>query len=274
LGAKIGFEIGLFLLKWIGLGILITQGAKLLGGIGIAFGKYVISVWGANGDRNKLESSADLCAEAVKDFILGVLELVLILVAALGIGKAMGALSQSKFGKAIGYDQLAKWVSLRSELTTTKLVTIDVFKISLAEFKVLANSGKVEAVDIFMKKMGTSFKENPLRIEYETKINKLAELANTLKEQGKSQKEIARTLSQMRRELGVEYKDASPPILRDYIYEINKARYNGDPLGPDFKWLMKRYDGDYSKIIEASSRPNPNIDRLLGGFREWLVGKL
>jgi hypothetical protein len=50
LGAKIGFEIGLFLLKWIGLGFLAAQGVKLLGGIGIAFGKYVTSVWQANGE--------------------------------------------------------------------------------------------------------------------------------------------------------------------------------------------------------------------------------
>jgi hypothetical protein len=120
LGAKIGFEIGLFLLKWIGLGMLVAYGAKLLGGIGIAFGKYVISVWEANGDRKKLEKCADLCAEAIKEFLLGVLELVVMLVAALGVGRAMGALANSKFGKAIGTERLTRWVGQRSRYEATK----------------------------------------------------------------------------------------------------------------------------------------------------------
>ena len=111
LGAKIGFEIGLFLLKWIGLGLLITSGASLLGKIGVAFGKYVINVWEASGNRKKLENSADLCAEAMKEFLLGVLELVVMLVAAWGIGRAMGALAKTKFGEKIGYEKLTEWVN-------------------------------------------------------------------------------------------------------------------------------------------------------------------
>ena len=119
LGAKIGFEIGLFLLKWIGLGILVVQGTSLLGHIGIAFGKYVISVWEAKGDRKKLEKSADLCAEAIKDFLFDVLELVVMLVAAMGLARAMGALANTKFGKVIGYDRLTEWVSSREKYETT-----------------------------------------------------------------------------------------------------------------------------------------------------------
>ncbi len=115
LGAKIGFEIGLFLLKWIGLGILIVHGASLLGSIGIAFGKYVINVWEASGEHKKLEKSADLCAEAIKEFLFGVLELVVMLVAAMGLARAMGALANTKFGKAIGYDQLTEWAGRRHQ---------------------------------------------------------------------------------------------------------------------------------------------------------------
>ncbi len=120
LGAKIGFEIGLFLLKWIGLGLLITYGVSLLGRIGIAFGEYVIAVWKANGERRKLEQSADLCAEAVKEFLLSVLELVVMLVAAWGVGRAMGALAKTKLGKKLGSDKLLEWVNRRSKLETTK----------------------------------------------------------------------------------------------------------------------------------------------------------
>ena len=40
----VDYDIGLFLLKWIGLGILVVQGTSLLGNIGVTFEKYVISV--------------------------------------------------------------------------------------------------------------------------------------------------------------------------------------------------------------------------------------
>jgi hypothetical protein len=71
----------------------------------------------------------------------------------------------------------------------------------------------------------------------------------------------------MRRDLGVKYKDATPQPLRNYIYEVNQARY-GDPLGPLFEDLAKRRTPD--QIIGSSSRSNPDIDNLLSGFEEWL----
>ena len=120
LGAEIGFEIGLFLLKWSGLGLLVTYGVSLLGRIGSAFGEYVITVWKANGEHQKLEKSAELCAEAIKEFLLSVLELVIMLVAAWGIGRAMGALANTKFGKKLGTDKLVEWVNRRSQNETLK----------------------------------------------------------------------------------------------------------------------------------------------------------
>jgi hypothetical protein len=145
LGAKIGFEIGLFLLKWIGLGLLVAQGAKLLGGIGIAFGKYVISVWEADGDCAKLEKSADLCAEAIKEFLLGVLELVVMLVAALGVGRAMGALAKSKFGKAMGTEKLQVWVNNRAKYETTRSVLGSATP--KYSFNMIENPGPLAAID-------------------------------------------------------------------------------------------------------------------------------
>lgn len=61
--------------------------------------------------------------------------------------------------------------------------------------------------------------------------------------------------------------------LREYIYQINIERY-GDPLGPTFDFLFRKYDGDYNKVIQAASKYNSDIDKLLGGFGEWLIGKL
>ncbi len=145
---------------------------------------------------------------------------------------------------------------------------------TLSDLRAAVNGYPNETIDIFMVKFGKSYKNNPLRIEYENKVNGLSKVADDLRSQGKTDEEIARTVSQMRRDLGVQYKDATPPTLREYIYELNESRYNGDPLGPTFDWLMERYDRDYNKIIQASCRPNQDVDTLLGGFREWLLGKL
>ncbi len=31
--------------------------------------------------------------------------------------------------------------------------------------------------------------------------------------------------------------------------------------------------GDYSKIIEGAESPNGNVDKLLEGFKKWLIEK-
>ena len=56
---------------------------------------------------------------------------------------------------------------------------------------------------------------------------------------------------------------------RDYIYEVNMRRY-GDKLGPTYDWLVSERGATNMEIINSSSRPNANIDKLLSGFEEWL----
>lgn len=57
----------------------------------------------------------------------------------------------------------------------------------------------------------------------------------------------------MRRELGIKYKDLTPPELLKQITERNVQKY-GDPLGPSIKWL--RDNGkSWEEIIESASRP-------------------
>lgn len=80
---------------------------------------------------------------------------------------------------------------------------------------------------------------------------------------------VAQAMHQARRDLGVEFKNVTPEPLRDYIYDVNQSRY-GDPLGPKFEDLVEKYNGDYSKIIDAAKRPNPDVNKLLGGFSDWL----
>jgi len=73
----------------------------------------------------------------------------------------------------------------------------------------------------------------------------------------------------MRRDLVIKYKDLTPQPLRDYIYEVNLERY-GDKLGPTYEYLKEVQLKTDAQIIESAARPNTNVDKLLGGFEEWL----
>ncbi|MEM9539278.1 MAG: hypothetical protein AAGA60_07165 [Cyanobacteria bacterium P01_E01_bin.42] len=126
-----------------------------------------------------------------------------------------------------------------------------------------------EIINRTVEQIGTDFKNNPLRTAYENEVRDLANLARDLQNRGLGLEERARTLYQARRDLGVKYKNVTPWPLREYIYDVNKKRYN-DPLGPSFEYLVNKYSGDYERIIQSAQRPNPDINKLLSGFRNWL----
>ena len=46
-------------------------------------------------------------------------------------------------------------------------------------------------------------------------------------------------MHEKRRELGRLYKEAAPPLFREYIYEATAAKY-GDPLGPTYEMLREK----------------------------------
>ncbi len=116
---------------------------------------------------------------------------------------------------------------------------------------------------------GDGFKNNPLRQAYENEVAGLKAYGERLLASGMSEEQVARTLNQARRDLGIKYKNATPQPLRDYIYEINMGRYK-DKLGPTYDWLVSEKGAKNMEIINSSSRPNSNIDKLLSGFEEWL----
>ena len=76
-------------------------------------------------------------------------------------------------------------------------------------------------------------KTSPLRLEYENKVYELRSIPEKLKAEGFSEEQIARAMHEKRRELGRQYKEAAPPLFREYIYEATAAKY-GDPLGPTY----------------------------------------
>lgn len=117
-----------------------------------------------------------------------------------------------------------------------------------------------------IREMG--LKESPLRQEYEQRVAALHQLGNRLLASGKTEEQTARILHAERRELGRQYKQASPPLFREYIYAATAAKY-GDPLGPTYEQL--RRTKTCAQIISSASRPIENLDNrlTLDGFEQW-----
>lgn len=90
----------------------------------------------------------------------------------------------------------------------------------------------------------TGFKKSPLRLAYE------------------------RRLQGLRRACGKRFKEASPPLVREYVYYTTTRKY-GDPLGPDYDALRRRKTD--AEIIESASRPIRDLDDRLNeaDFRVW-----
>jgi len=111
-------------------------------------------------------------------------------------------------------------------------------------------------------------KNNPLRREYEQQVRDLSAYRDALASAGESKEVIARLFHEKRRELGKIYKDAAPPLFREYILYATEKKY-GDPYGPDYESLCKRKT--IEEMIDSSTRPIKNLDDRLTyeGFIEW-----
>lgn len=114
----------------------------------------------------------------------------------------------------------------------------------------------------------TGIKNSPLRLAYEEQVRALGDMPQQLQSQGLSEEQIAWEMHRLRRELGRQFKEAAPPLFRQYIYAATAARY-GDPLGPSFEAL--RETKTCRQIIASAARPIRDLDdRLtLDGFRIW-----
>ncbi|WP_291584033.1 hypothetical protein [Clostridium sp. UBA6640] len=128
-------------------------------------------------------------------------------------------------------------------------------------------------IDDLIEEIGGSIKSHPLRQEYENAVKNLSNYEVELRANGLGEKEVAQAMHQARRDLGVKYKNLTPDALKEYIYEVNIKRYDGDPLGGSFEFFENKYMGDYSKIIDGSKRTNGNVDKLLENFKKWLIEK-
>lgn len=178
-------------------------------------------------------------------------------------------------GKGLSEAEKAARVKLKGERNKSQMpkVEIDDALDELAQGeRVVIEGGKyteTEIKSIINNLKGDGFKDNPLRQAYENEVAGLKTYGDDLLASGMSEEQVARTLNQARRDLGIKYKNATPQPLRDYIYEVNMRRY-GDKLGPTYDYMIKVKRKSNMDIIKSSSTPNSNIDALLSGFEEWL----
>lgn len=119
-----------------------------------------------------------------------------------------------------------------------------------------------------IKKMG--LKNSSLRLAYEEKVRALERVPQQLRSEGLSEEQVAQEMHRLRREIGRQFKEAAPPLFREYIYAATAEKY-GDPLGPTYEMLRKKKT--CQQIIESAARPIENLDHrlTLEGFQRWYL---
>jgi filamentous hemagglutinin len=92
----------------------------------------------------------------------------------------------------------------------------------------------------------------PLRQAYVEQVGMLEEIALSMRAAGATPEQVARQVSGMRRELGVKFKNITPPEKLEEIYARNLKQY-GDKLGPTIEWLRAK-GKSWEQITESASR--------------------
>jgi len=102
-----------------------------------------------------------------------------------------------------------------------------------------------------------------MRTAYCKEVQHLRFIADELRQEGRTNQEIAIRLHQLRREIGIKYKDMTPEPTREQIYSRNRKKY-GDKLGPTITYLHDYQGKTWEQIIASAITPNPgDIDQLL-----------
>lgn len=93
----------------------------------------------------------------------------------------------------------------------------------------------------------------PLRSAYIAEVQSLEDVGLAARAAGQDAEATARMLHQMRRDLGVMYKDLTPAAKLEEIYARNLKLY-GDKLGPSIEYLRAQ-GKTWEQIIESAARP-------------------
>lgn len=113
-GAAAGFEVGMALLEWLGLGMLVVWVAQSIVEVGTAFTHFLGMVWDARSDAKKVDAAAFQFAEAIGLLMAKLLEALIMYVSAKGIPEAVEGLRGTKFGEALGKTETAEWLAKRA----------------------------------------------------------------------------------------------------------------------------------------------------------------
>lgn len=96
---------------------------------------------------------------------------------------------------------------------------------------------------------------SPLRQQYETDVQALADERAEMQAAGLSIETIARHLQRRRRRIGLRYKLKTPlfgQLGQIAIYRRNLRKY-GSPLGPSIAWLRRR-GRTWEQICDSACR--------------------
>ena len=108
----------------------------------------------------------------------------------------------------------------------------------------------------------------PLRAAYEFEVRNIESVINQMQKSGATDEAIARTVNRMRRDIGVKYKNATPPAMLEDIYARNLERY-GDMLGPSYEQLRSIERKTDKQIIESAVRPGGSDIDFRNDLWKW-----
>jgi transcriptional regulator len=91
-----------------------------------------------------------------------------------------------------------------------------------------------------------------IRSSYESQVAGLKAVVDKLRNAGKTTEEIARTVAQMRREIGMTHKAVMSEAEQATVFARNIEKY-GDPLGPIVEYLLEK-GKTFEDIIESECR--------------------
>lgn len=99
-----------------------------------------------------------------------------------------------------------------------------------------------------------------VRTAYVREVKAISSRVEELRSAGKTDEEIAREVHRLRREIGVKYKNLTPPQELEKIYRRNLDLY-GDKLGPTIDYLRNIQNKSWQQIIESAGRTGAEYNR-------------
>ncbi|MEV2250408.1 hypothetical protein AB0I94_07520 [Streptomyces sp. NPDC050147] len=101
-----------------------------------------------------------------------------------------------------------------------------------------------------------------VRLRYHQLLDTMERVADRMREEGRSDEEIARVLVDMRNDAKDITRAGMTPAQVEALEERNMKKY-GNPLGPTADQQFAKY-GSWAAVIEAATRTSTAVDQELG----------